>query len=107
MNAIVSMAGFFNPANIGMPELVIVLAIVLVIFGPKKLPGLGKAMGKSIREFKDGIKGLGNVMQEEVEAEEEDHSPKGDLDPKPVAQSTTEETPEATPAHEPAKEPAQ
>jgi sec-independent protein translocase protein TatA len=43
--------------NIGPFELIIVLVIVLVIFGPKKLPGLGRSLGTSMREFKDSITG--------------------------------------------------
>ena len=43
--------------NIGPTELIIVLVIVLVIFGPKKLPGLGRSLGTSMREFKDSITG--------------------------------------------------
>jgi sec-independent protein translocase protein TatA len=43
--------------NIGPLELVIVLVIVLLIFGPKRLPGLGKQLGSGMREFKDGITG--------------------------------------------------
>lgn len=39
--------------NVGVPELVLVLAVVLVIFGPSKLPEVGRAIGKSIRGFKD------------------------------------------------------
>ena len=42
---------------IGIPELVIVLVILLVIFGPKRLPGLGKSLGSGMREFKDSISG--------------------------------------------------
>jgi sec-independent protein translocase protein TatA len=43
--------------NIGPMELVIVLVIVLLIFGPKRLPGLGKQLGSGMREFKDSISG--------------------------------------------------
>jgi sec-independent protein translocase protein TatA len=43
--------------NIGPLELVIVLVIVLLIFGPKRLPGLGKQLGSGMREFKEGITG--------------------------------------------------
>jgi sec-independent protein translocase protein TatA len=43
--------------NIGPLELVIVLVIVLLIFGPKRLPGLGKQLGSGMREFKDSITG--------------------------------------------------
>ncbi|MDF2524849.1 MAG: Sec-independent protein translocase TatA [Clostridiales bacterium] len=41
--------------RIGMPELLLVLGIALVIFGPKQLPKLGKAFGRTIRSFKDGV----------------------------------------------------
>ena len=44
---------------IGIPELVIVLVILLVIFGPKRLPGAGKALGTGMREFKDSLTGGG------------------------------------------------
>jgi sec-independent protein translocase protein TatA len=43
--------------NIGPLELVIVLVIVLVIFGPKRLPGLGRSLGSGMREFKDSVTG--------------------------------------------------
>ena len=45
--------------NIGPTELIIVLVIVLLIFGPKRLPGLGKQLGTGMREFKDSISGKG------------------------------------------------
>jgi sec-independent protein translocase protein TatA len=43
--------------NIGPLELAIVLIIALVIFGPKRLPDLGRSLGKGMREFKDSIAG--------------------------------------------------
>jgi sec-independent protein translocase protein TatA len=43
--------------NIGPLEIGIVLVIILVIFGPKRLPGLGKQLGTSMREFKDSVTG--------------------------------------------------
>ena len=46
----------FNMGRIGMPELLIILAIVIVIFGANRLPGLGKGIGSAIRNFKDGMK---------------------------------------------------
>ncbi len=42
--------------GLGVPELVLILVIGLVIFGPGKLPGVGKALGQSIKEFKDANK---------------------------------------------------
>jgi sec-independent protein translocase protein TatA len=49
--------------NIGPLELIIVLVIVLVIFGPKRLPGLGRSLGTGMREFKDSV--TGNDKDEE------------------------------------------
>jgi sec-independent protein translocase protein TatA len=43
--------------NIGPMELIIVLVIVLLIFGPKRLPGLGRQLGSGMREFKDSVTG--------------------------------------------------
>ena len=45
------------PGNIGLPEIAIVLVIALLVFGPKRLPELGKSLGKGIREFKGSISG--------------------------------------------------
>ena len=42
---------------IGIPELIIVLVILLVIFGPKRLPALGRSLGSGMREFKESISG--------------------------------------------------
>jgi sec-independent protein translocase protein TatA len=52
---------------IGPLELGIVLLIVLLIFGPKRLPGLGKQLGSGMREFKDGITGRGKDDEDEDE----------------------------------------
>lgn len=45
-------------SNIGIPGLIIVLVLALIIFGPKKLPEIGRAMGQSLKEFKSSTKGL-------------------------------------------------
>ncbi|UOF92397.1 twin-arginine translocase TatA/TatE family subunit [Fodinisporobacter ferrooxydans] len=45
-------------SNIGVPGLIIILVLALLIFGPSKLPEVGKAFGKTIRAFKDGTKDL-------------------------------------------------
>ena len=43
--------------NIGPVEIIIVLVIVLLIFGPKRLPDLGRSLGRGMREFKDSVTG--------------------------------------------------
>lgn len=51
--------------NIGPMELIIVLVIVLVVFGPKRLPGLGKQLGSGMREFKESINGRHDADDED------------------------------------------
>ncbi len=55
--------------NIGPLEIIIVLLIVLVIFGPKRLPDLGRSLGRGMREFKDSI--TGKDKDDELPAVEE------------------------------------
>ena len=50
--------------SIGTPELIVILVIALVIFGPGKLPEVGKAIGKGINEFKDAISGPKKAVDE-------------------------------------------
>ncbi len=41
--------------DVGVPELLLILGLVLLLFGPQKLPGMGKAIGQAIREFKKAL----------------------------------------------------
>jgi sec-independent protein translocase protein TatA len=43
--------------NIGLPEILVVLVIALIVFGPKRLPELGRSLGKGIREFRGSVSG--------------------------------------------------
>jgi sec-independent protein translocase protein TatA len=52
-------------------ELIIVLVVVLLIFGPKRLPGLGKQLGTGMREFKDSISGKGDKDDDDGDEEPE------------------------------------
>jgi sec-independent protein translocase protein TatA len=56
--------------SIGMPELIIIFVIALIIFGPKKLPELGRSLGRSLNEFKRASNELKNTLEEEVRMEE-------------------------------------
>ena len=75
--------------GIGPTELIIVLVIVLLIFGPKRLPGLGRQLGSGMREFKDSISGKGSHDDDDDEDIDADRRraeaalgrPEGEKDP--------------------------
>src|SRR6202165_5410266 len=56
--------------SIGMPELIIIFVIALIIFGPRKLPELGRSLGKSLAEFKRASNELRSTLEEEIRLEE-------------------------------------
>jgi sec-independent protein translocase protein TatA len=57
--------------SIGMPELIIIFVIALIIFGPRKLPELGRSLGKSLAEFKRASNELKNTLEEEIRLDEQ------------------------------------
>ncbi len=77
---------FRNPTT----DLIVVLVIVLLIFGPKRLPGLGKQLGQGIKDFKDGI--TGEHKDDDEESAERPALTQATAAPAPAA------TPERTPA---------
>ena len=56
--------------SVGVPELIIIFTIALIIFGPRKLPELGKSLGKSLAEFKRASNELKSTLDEEIRSEE-------------------------------------
>jgi sec-independent protein translocase protein TatA len=79
--------------SIGMPELIIILVIALIIFGPRKLPELGRSLGKGISEFKRASNELRSTLEEEVRVEEQKAAAKTAVPPVP-ADTTPHSTPE-------------
>jgi sec-independent protein translocase protein TatA len=59
-------------SNIGVPGLILILIVALVIFGPNKLPEVGRAFGRSIREFKKATDGLADDIREEIKEDIKD-----------------------------------
>lgn len=55
---------------IGFPELAIILVVALIVFGPRKLPELGRSLGKSLSEFKRASNELKHTLDEEIRLEE-------------------------------------
>jgi TatA/E family protein of Tat protein translocase len=81
--------------SIGMPELIIIFVIALIIFGPRKLPELGRSLGKSLAEFKRASNELRNTLEEEIRLEEtkprvEEQKPK--TEPSKTAEAADEPT---------------
>ena len=83
------------PLGIGIPELVIILVILLVIFGPKRLPGLGRSLGTGMREFKDSVTGEGK-HDDDAEADDRPALAAAPVPPastQPQAETTREDAP--------------
>ena len=92
--------------SIGMPELIIIFVIALIIFGPRKLPELGKSLGSSIREFKRASNEMQRTLEEEIKIEETSTpEPKKSETPMPAATQVSDSTtgePEPAPVTPPA-----
>ena len=59
----------FGP--IGMPELIVIMVLALIIFGPRKLPELGRSLGRSLNEFKKASNELKHTLDEEIRVDEQ------------------------------------
>jgi sec-independent protein translocase protein TatA len=60
-----------NVFGVGLPEMAVILTIALLVFGPKKLPEIGRSLGKAIRGFQDASKEFENEFKKEVQHLEE------------------------------------
>ncbi len=58
--------------GLGVPELMVILVIALVIFGPSKLPQIGSGLGKAIRDFKKGVTEKDDEAEQEVKKDPKD-----------------------------------
>lgn len=71
------MSGFALVGPLGWSELLIIFFIILIIFGPRKLPEVAEAMGRSIQKFKKASREVQNEIQSGVEEEKKETKPKG------------------------------
>jgi sec-independent protein translocase protein TatA len=85
---------------IGMPEMVVIAVIALIIFGPRKLPELGKSLGKSIAEFKRASNELKNTLEDEIRTEELQDARKSAQVPPSASVPVTTPAPTSTSAPE-------
>ncbi len=76
---------------IGVPELLILLVVALIVFGPRKLPDLGRSLGRSLAEFKRASTELRSTLDEEIRAEER-KSPPPSTDPASLPSPAAPET---------------
>jgi sec-independent protein translocase protein TatA len=81
--------------SIGMPELIIIFVIALIIFGPRKLPELGRSLGKSLAEFKKASNELKSTLEEEIRLEEQ----RSTLEEKKAAAQSAPQSVTAPPAN--------
>ncbi|AYA76738.1 MULTISPECIES: twin-arginine translocase TatA/TatE family subunit [Robertmurraya] len=63
-------------SNIGVPGLILILVLALIIFGPKKLPEIGRAFGQTLREFKKSTRELTSDVMEELDEDKKKNATK-------------------------------
>ena len=61
--------------TLGMPELIVIFVIALLVFGPRKLPELGRSLGRGIAEFKKATNDLHRTLEQEIRLEEQGSAP--------------------------------
>ena len=84
--------------SIGMPELIVIFVIALIIFGPRKLPELGRSLGKSINEFKRASNELKSTLEEEIRVDEQRTTAKASETPVTPAPDSSVSRSSGTPA---------
>lgn len=73
--------------NLGMPELILILALALLLFGPQKLPEIGKQVGKALGEFKRTSNELKRTIEDEMDRATKE-TPSGEPPPSPAPAGT-------------------
>ena len=78
--------------SVGVPELIIIFTIALIIFGPRKLPELGKSLGRSLSEFKRASNELKSTLDDEIRTEERRSAERQEPPRVPVSADPFDET---------------
>ncbi len=82
-----------NIFGIGLPEMALIMVVALLIFGPKKLPEIGRSMGKAIRGFQEASKEFETEFNREAEQLEQAVQTTAELEPKQIAAAQAESHP--------------
>lgn len=90
--------------TLGGPELFLILVVALIVFGPKKLPEIGKSLGRMMNEFKKASNEFRQTLEDEVEADKRRETARIEA-PVTVAASVVESTPATVAATEPSLTP--
>jgi TatA/E family protein of Tat protein translocase len=92
--------------NLGMPELILILVLALLLFGPKKLPEIGRQLGKGLGEFKRASNDLKRSIEDEIEkVSKEEPSTSAEVaevkpsSPKATVEGTSTQPRDGTPNH--------
>ncbi|MBD2507261.1 MAG: TatA/E family twin arginine-targeting protein translocase [Nostoc sp.] len=80
-----------NIFGIGLPEMGVIMVVALLIFGPKKLPEIGRSVGKTIRSFQEASKEFQTEFQKEAEQLEEAVKTTAELEPKQIYPAKSEQ----------------
>lgn len=91
-----------NIFGIGLPEMAVIMVVALLIFGPKKLPEIGRSLGKTIRSFQDASSEFQNEFKREAEKLEETVRTTAEIETKQIEseKSQSEETPSVNTSQE-------
>ena len=81
--------------SLGMPELIVIFVIALIVFGPRKLPELGRSLGRTLAEFKKATNEFQNTLESEIRLEEQRTATDAGRRSTPPAAATSEVTPPA------------
>ncbi len=85
--------------TLGGPEVILILVIALIVFGPRRLPEIGKSMGRMLAEFRKASNDFKRTIEDEIEAENrKEPEPPRLATPEPSASSVETATPESTAA---------
>jgi sec-independent protein translocase protein TatA len=80
-----------NVFGIGLPEMALIFVVALLVFGPKKLPEIGRSLGKAIRSFQDASNEFQSEFKREAEQIEQAMQTTAELEPKQIPPAAPEE----------------